>query len=73
MPTAPSWWYAKRSDGKDGDTDESRSPLRRRQGMTDRQRARTVGPVIHNLDKILDAHTHLSGSESGESAENILD
>ena len=42
--------------------------------MTDRERASTVGPVIHNLaDGILDAHTHLSGSESGESAENILD
>jgi hypothetical protein len=41
--------------------------------MTDREGARTVGPVIHNLDRILDAHTHLSGSESGECAENILD
>ena len=42
--------------------------------MTERERARTVGPVIHNLvDGILDAHTHLSGSESGESAERILD
>jgi len=29
--------------------------------------------VIQNLDKILDAHTHLSGPESGESAESILD
>ena len=44
-----------------------------RQDMTDRERARTVGPVIHNLAKVLDAHTHLSGSESGESAERILD
>ncbi|MDQ3911397.1 MAG: amidohydrolase family protein [Actinomycetota bacterium] len=41
--------------------------------MSDRKRVRTVGPVIHDLEKVLDAHTHLSGSESGESAENILD
>ena len=41
--------------------------------MTERESVRTVGPVIHNLaDGILDAHTHLSGSESGESAEKIL-
>ncbi|MCA1688489.1 MAG: hypothetical protein LC714_07860 [Actinobacteria bacterium] len=32
-----------------------------------------VGPVIHNVDRVLDAHTHLSGSGSGESAENILE
>jgi hypothetical protein len=41
--------------------------------MTDHEGARTVGPVIQNLDKVLDAHTHLSGSESGENSENILD
>ena len=42
--------------------------------MTDNGRVRTVGPVIHNLaDGILDAHTHLSGSESGENAGRILD
>jgi nucleotide-binding universal stress UspA family protein len=72
-PTVPFWWCAERSDGKDSNTDESRSPLRRRQSMTDHEGARTVGPVIQNLDKVLDAHTHLSGSESGENSENILD
>src|SRR3712207_4615569 len=41
--------------------------------MTDRERVHTVRPVKQNLDKVLDAHTHLSGSASGESAENILD
>jgi len=42
--------------------------------MTDRERVSTLGPVIHNLaDGILDAHTHLSGSESGVSAERVLD
>ena len=40
--------------------------------MADRERDRTVGPVVQNLDKVLDAHTHLSGSESGESTEKIL-
>ena len=32
-----------------------------------------VGPVVHNVERVLDAHTHLSGSGSGESAENILE
>ena len=41
--------------------------------MTDDGRSPGVGPVTHNVEKILDAHTHLSGSGSGESAENILE
>jgi hypothetical protein len=41
--------------------------------VTDRERGTGVGPVTYNLDKILDAHTHLSGSQSGESTENILE
>jgi hypothetical protein len=32
--------------------------------MTDDQRAPGVGPVTHNVDRILDAHTHLSGQEN---------
>jgi uncharacterized protein len=41
--------------------------------VTDDGRSPGVGPVTHNVEKILDAHTHLSGSGSGESAENILE
>jgi predicted TIM-barrel fold metal-dependent hydrolase len=41
--------------------------------MTEGEKTRAAGPVIHNLDGVLDAHTHLSGSGSGESAENILE
>jgi len=29
--------------------------------MTDGGRARGVGPVAYNVDRVLDAHTHLTG------------
>src|SRR5919206_267205 len=35
-------------------------------GMTYDGRAQAVRPVTYNVDKILDAHTHLTGQESAE-------
>ena len=41
--------------------------------MTETEELSAVGPVTYHLDKVLDAHTHLTGSQSGESPENILE
>ena len=41
--------------------------------MGDDERAPGVGPVIHNVDKILDAHTHLTGQESAEEILECMD
>ena len=41
--------------------------------MGDDERAPGVGPVVHNVDKILDAHTHLTGQESAEEILECMD
>jgi uncharacterized protein len=41
--------------------------------MTDDGGTRDVGPVTYNVDKILDAHTHLTGQESAEQILECMD
>jgi hypothetical protein len=41
--------------------------------VTNIEELSAVGPVTYHLDKVLDAHTHPTGSQSGESTENILE
>src|SRR5215210_4119687 len=41
--------------------------------MTNGRRDSRIGPVTHNLDKILDAHTHLTGQESAEQILECMD
>src|SRR3712207_4252074 len=41
--------------------------------MADDERAPGVGPVVHNVDRILDAHTHLTGQESAEDILRCMD
>src|SRR3712207_9582281 len=41
--------------------------------MADDEGAQGVGPVVHNVDRILDAHTHLTGQESAEEILGCMD
>src|SRR3712207_51654 len=41
--------------------------------MADDEGAQGVGPVVHNVDRILDAHTHLTGQESAEEILECMD
>jgi len=45
----------------------------RKRDMSELEEHSAGGPVTYHLDMVLDAHTHLTGSQSGESAENILE
>jgi hypothetical protein len=41
--------------------------------MTDDGGTRGVGPVTYNVNKILDAHTHLTGQENAEEILECMD
>ena len=41
--------------------------------MTEGRRSPDVRPMTHNVDEILDAHTHLTGSEDPEQIRGLLD
>jgi hypothetical protein len=41
--------------------------------MADGEGARGVGPVVYNVDGILDAHTHLTGEESADQILECMD